>query len=488
VLDAAIAQLRFAASLALGRPFRLGSLDRLVDALRATLDEFGALDPEGAELVTGPTLDETTRLEVQHRRFRAQATRAARETAYYARLFADLGLDPARLRPEDVARVPLTAKAALRDDPDAFVRRSARPYLRGLTTGTTGCPTSVYFSLYELRVAVALAAIAFLTSGQITPDDVVRVSASSRGTLGNIGVAGACARIGALVYLAGVVDPAQALALLAEKHHLPGKKPRANILVTYLSYLGLLVEAGLAAGYRPADFGLERVFIGGEVVSRGLAARAEALFGPLAFGENWTMTETIPFGGTLCEAGHLHFEPSHGLLEVQVLERDGSAAPGEVGSLVVTPFPPYRETTLLLRYDTEHLVEALAAPPTCRLRHLPATGHVLGKRALAVRHDGGWTLPRDLLEPLASLACVPLPARYGAWAEPGGVAVEVLVREDTAAVRRAVEAALGERGVPLRALRLVTTPDALREPRPLRCDLREASFGPLPATGQLVPF
>jgi phenylacetate-coenzyme A ligase PaaK-like adenylate-forming protein len=64
---------------------------------------------------------------MQLRRFRGQAKRGARETAYYQRLFADLDLDPGRLRADDIARIPLTPKAALRADPTAFVRRGAKP-------------------------------------------------------------------------------------------------------------------------------------------------------------------------------------------------------------------------------------------------------------------------------------------------------------------------------------------------------------------------
>src|SRR6185436_7253725 len=111
--------------------------------------EFGAIAPDGAELLGGPALDEETRREMQIRRFRTQAARAARETAYYARLFKELELDPSQLRYEDIPRIPLTPKEALRDDPDAFVRSTAQPCFRTTTTGTTGRPTSVSFSQRE---------------------------------------------------------------------------------------------------------------------------------------------------------------------------------------------------------------------------------------------------------------------------------------------------------------------------------------------------
>lgn len=40
---------------------------------------------------------------------------------------------------------------------------------------------------------------------------------------------------------------------------MPRKVPQASVLTTYPSYLGELVELGLAAGYEPADFGLRWV-------------------------------------------------------------------------------------------------------------------------------------------------------------------------------------------------------------------------------------
>ena len=87
----------------------------------------------------------------------------------------------------------------------------------------------------------------------------------------------------------------------------------------------------------------------------------------------------------------------------------------------------------------------------CGLGHLPATTDLLGKRRLAVRHDDGWLLPRDVLEALEAIEDVPLPARCGFWAGSGGVAVEAVVRHTTPDVRSSIM--LGLRGVPVRELR-----------------------------------
>src|SRR5258708_28010204 len=148
MLETTLAQLRFAASLVFGMRFSRRSLEQLAASLRAPQHEFGTIGSEGAPLLGGPTLDEETRGAMQLRRFRTQAVRAARETAYSHRLFECLALDPARLRYEDIAHLPLTPKEDLRADPDAFVCLTARPYLRALTTCTPGAPTRILFSQY----------------------------------------------------------------------------------------------------------------------------------------------------------------------------------------------------------------------------------------------------------------------------------------------------------------------------------------------------
>jgi phenylacetate-CoA ligase len=103
----------------------------------------------------------------------------------------------------------------------------------------------------------------------ITPEDIVLISTSARATFGNTCFMGACARIGAQVSLGALVEPELTLALLAEPRHLPGKKSRVSALSIYPSYLGGLVTNGLRLGYRPADFGVERILSGGEIVTAG---------------------------------------------------------------------------------------------------------------------------------------------------------------------------------------------------------------------------
>jgi hypothetical protein len=178
--NASLARLRFAVSLTLGLPFSLRALDRLIDTLQAKGPAPQAPDALAGGLPRGLALDAETRQAMQLRRLRTQAIRAARETRYYQALFARLDLDPARLDAPTLARLPLTPKDALREDPDAFVCRTARPVFRTTTTGTTGRPTGVSFSAYEMATYIALSAIGSLGSGEITPADIVQLSTSAR--------------------------------------------------------------------------------------------------------------------------------------------------------------------------------------------------------------------------------------------------------------------------------------------------------------------
>src|SRR5262249_12973057 len=80
------------------------------------------------------------------------------------------------------------------------------------------------------------------------------------------------------------------------------------------------------------------------------------------------------------------------------------------------------------------------------LRHMPATGPLLGKLSLSVQHDQGWIFPRQIAEAVEAVEEVPLPARYGYWAVSGGIAVEVVTRGDELSVRRTLEKRLDEQG------------------------------------------
>jgi phenylacetate-coenzyme A ligase PaaK-like adenylate-forming protein len=467
-----VAGKRHAASLAFGLPLSPRALDSMVNSLVRSVSAGNGFDVEGLLPAGGLGGNAKAVAALQRHRFRDRVRHAGRTVPYYRELFAELSIDPAGASP---GVVPVTRKDALRDRPEDFVSSMSRPFIRVTTTGTTGRPTIVHFSQREWRAIGALSAFSMIGNGALTPDDIVQICITPRAVLPNHAVTSSCAAVGAVVHVVGMADPQEALTLLAQKHRIPGKKDRVSVVTGNPSYIGLLVEHGLATGWRPEQFGVERMLLGGELITDGFRRRAQRLFGPVEVRQSYALTELVPFNGRLCREGHVHFEPTSGLVEVIDPDTAVAAAPGAVGTVVATPFRPYRETTVLLRFDTGDAVRALPDTPSCELRNLPGTGPLLGKLSGAVRHDGGWTFARDVAEAVEAVDEVPLPGRYRFTAVPDGVAVEVAVRSgcDVAAARRRVAAELETRGVPLRSLSTVDDPAKLREPAKCRCDFDE---------------
>ncbi|MGW4345090.1 phenylacetate--CoA ligase family protein [Streptomyces sp. NPDC004690] len=478
----ALSQLRYGMSILLNRRIRPQDLERIARDLVATLGEFGAPGADSA-LLPGQAagIDPEVRRTVTRRSLRATARTAARHTAYYRRLFGDLGLDPDALDPDDGtwARVPVTPKQALRGLPGAFVSTAARPALMALTTGTSGTPTAVWYSRAELDITLALSTISAVLGMGLRPHHTLAYAGCSRATLPLLNAEESTTRVGASFVQFGTLEPALALDRLAAPLGLPGKAPQITHLSTAASYLAALVHRAEHDGWRPADFGLESIGVGGEVLSRPLRERAEAVFGARVT-TSYLMTETLPSGGTPCGQGHLHHTTEFGHLEVLDPRTWEPTPPGGTGVVVHTPYVPYRECTLLLRYATGDLVRLPAAAPDCELAHLPATSEILGR----------WSGPlsaavttRDLLDLVEAEPEVPLPARYALAERPdGGAELHLLVRALPArALRARLEERIAAAGLPLTGLVLYDDRTVLPPTAPLRADLREHSFETAPS-------
>ncbi|MFB7594191.1 phenylacetate--CoA ligase family protein [Streptomyces sp. NPDC056160] len=478
----ALSQLRYGMAVLRNSRIRPRDLERIARDLVATLEEFGAPGADSA-LLPGQAgqIDPEVRRTVTRRSLRATARAAVRHTAYYRHLFGELGLDADALDPyadstgpDSWARVPVTPKKALRGLPGAFVSAAARPALAALTTGTSGTPTAVWYSRAELDVTIALSTISAVLGMGLRPHHTLAYAGCSRATLPLLNAEESTTRVGASFVQFGTLEPALALDRLAAPLGLPGKAPQITHLSTSASYLSALVHRAERDGWRPGDFGLHSVGVGGEVLSRPLRERAEAVFGARVT-SSYLMTETLPSGGTPCGAGHLHHTTEFGHLEVLDPRTWEPTPPGGTGVIVHTPYFPYRECTLLLRYATGDLVRRPTTAPGCELAHLPATSEILGR----------WTGPlstalttRDLLDLIEAEPEVPLPARYAVTEQPGGGAlVHLLVPALPAtALRARLEERAAAAGLPLAGLVLYDDRSAMPPTSPLRADLREHSF------------
>lgn len=445
-----------------------------LEALRAVVTHLKVQFAAGTQpvLTNRPPAVDGDRLAGRLRRFRRVAAHAARATAYYAEVFEGIGLDPERLAWEDIPRIPLTPKAHLRDRLADFVAADAEPMFCSYTGGTSGGqPIGLWWSDREFEATALMTNIIALLGPELD-EDIYLFTGDSTQFL-SMTVNGRSNQIfGDPTIWGRMHSPDSTLDQMTTAHRRGSGRMRPSVMIAFPSYWGLLVEAARRRGLGPADFGLRFLNMGGELATRGLRRRCAAVFGDMPVYDVYGSSELWGSGNAMmCQEGHLHFGPN---AHWEFLDPDSGepAAPGAVANLVATVLPPLRETTLLLRYDSEDCFRMLEGPTTCGWPE-PASGPMLGKRALSLRHeDGGWTFPRQILEAIEDLDEIPLPARCGFWAHEGGVAVELVAPGATAALRRRLGENLEREGVRLTALHLREDRAGLARAYPLRCDGR----------------
>ena len=472
MLDTGWRQLRYGIAMAMGRELSVPNVRRLVDDLLATRAEFGGLGREEMQDMLGTPLDPEARRMMDARRWRNAVRQAYEGTTYYRDTMDGLGLAPDQLTLDRSGELPPTPKEALRSRPEAFVNVRGKPVLQAWTTGTTGAPTSIWFSRYELELAASLSAVSFIMSMGLAEEDVLQICMSSRAVLGLHNTMEAWRMIGAACFLTGIIDPAETLARLAAPVHLPGKKARVSAISISPSYLAMLVHAAPRLGYSKDDFGLERILCVGEILTDALRMRAEATFGGTVT-DNYGMTETFPVAGITCREGPLHVSGEQGLVEILEPGTYTPTQPGHVGMLVITPFPPYRQTTPVLRLATGDMVRRLRDDPTCELAALPASSPLLGKAALCPRLGERPLYQRHILELLEAEPGLPLPCRYAV--NPAGEGFELHVLAD--GPNAGLERRLQERGrtmdLPIVAVTLHGNLASMPGPQFARALLRE---------------
>jgi hypothetical protein len=197
------------------------------------------------------------------------------------------------------------------------------------------------------------------------------------------------------------------------------------------------------------------------------------------------MTEVLPVSGRTCGQHHLHVDLNMGMVEVVSLVGPRPAAPGELGTMVVTPFFPYRDCMPVFRYDTRDLVRRLPDERlTCNLAAVPALSPILGKAEQAVSAGGQLVTPRDIVEVLEQLPGAPWPAQYLAAGTDRGLCLTVTpstLAATTAAELAARFAAIGIDCI----VDVAATDDPLRA---VRADLLETTFTADAPTVGLAPI
>jgi len=471
MFETGVRQLRLAMSIIWGRPISARNLERLIGDAIATLEVFGAPGDDVQELLDGPFADAKARREFQNTALRRTAGRLSKRSPYYRAAFAAAGVDPQKLTVDTVTAIPVTRKRTLVERRHDFLCEGSEPYLTSRTTGTTGAPAEIWISRYEAEAWPAISALAGVLRDEIRPSDCMQLNISSRATAAVHHGMELSRLVGSKARLLGVIPPDESLdALLTTGDEAP------TLLNTYPSYLALLLRAARRRGLGPDDFHLRRIDCNGEVLSSALARAAAGTFGA-EVNDNFGMTEILPVSSRACAQGHLHHDLNIGYVEVLDLDTGEPVAPGELGSVVITPYYPYRECMPVFRYDTRDLVRRLPEEPlACDLAGTPATSRVLGKADGLLRADGRAVTTRDLVEVLEGLPSEPWPARYGATVAGGRVLLTLSSQTLDGLTTGEVERRFSASGIDLRVTNGVSADGGATAFRPLRADLMETTF------------
>jgi phenylacetate-coenzyme A ligase PaaK-like adenylate-forming protein len=473
MLETGIRQFRMALGMVWGRKLNTDNLARLVADALATLTEFGEPGSDVQLLLDGPLTNPEARLEFTNRSLRRTARRLDAQSPFYNRRFAAAGISPAKLDVESLRTIPVTVKRDLIERQAEFLCADATRYLSTRSTGTTGRPTEVWLSRYEIELWSGLGGLAGVLRDEIRPSDIVQVNVSSRATASvhlNVAV---CRLVGAGCRILGIVPPDEALDNLAEGG--------ATLLATCPSYLGELVVAARRRGMGPGDFQLRRIDGGGEVLSSSLAAAARETFGVPRVSDIFAMTEVIPVTGRNCSQGHLHHDINMGLVELLDLETGAPAAPGALSTVVITPYYPYRECMPVLRYDTRDVVRVLPEGElTCEVAGIPATSALLGKADQLLRLSPTEVVtPRQLVEAVEALPSQPWPGRFRAHNSDGRLRLSLPESSVAGLSEAGAREHFAQHGLDA-DLVLVRDEDAVSL-RNLRSDLHETTFVARPA-------
>jgi len=468
MFETGIRQLRMAMGMVWGRRLDARNLGRLVDDALATLAEFGEPGADTQQLLGGPMADPEERQEFAKRGLRRTARRLAVQSPFYARRFEAAQIRPGDLDIDSLRTIPVTTKRDLVERSRDFLCADVAVHLTTRTTGTTGRPAEIWLSRYEMELWPALGTLAAVLHDELRPDDIMQVNVSSRATAAMHLSAASCRLAGAGCRLLGIVSPDEALDNLHEGG--------ATLLSTYPSYLAELVTAARRRGMGLADFKLRRVTVGGEVLSPSLAQAARQTLGVPLVDDAYSITEVIPVTAVTCSQGHLHHEPNTGLTELLDLQTGEPAAPGALGTLVITPYFPYRDCMPVFRYDTRDVVRALPQEAlSCEVAGIPATGPILGKADYLLHLSPGEVITsRDLVDAIEALPTEPWPARFRAAGRGGRIQLTLPAAAINGFGEAAARRHFADAGLDVDLI--IVSDDEATSLRRTRSDLHETTF------------
>ncbi len=277
---------------------------------------------------------------------------------YYRAQLDERGIKPKDIRTlDDVRRLPLTDKTALRDTyPFGMFAVPLDEVVRlHSSSGTTGKPVVVGYTRGDINTWTEMTARVGAAAG-VHRGDLVDMSFLYGMFTGGWGMHYGLERIGATMIPAGSGN--------TERHIMMMQDFGTTVLVSTPSYALYLAEVGEQMGVDFTTLPLRLGLFGGEPCSSAAKKEIEARLGIRAT-DNYGLSEVMgPGVSGECECGcGLHIAEDHVLWELLDPQSGEPVAPGEPGELVFTSLT--KEAFPVLRYRTHDLTRVTTERCEC---------------------------------------------------------------------------------------------------------------------------
>ncbi|WP_243312017.1 phenylacetate--CoA ligase family protein [Fundidesulfovibrio agrisoli] len=304
------------------------------------------------------TMERDQLRQLQLERLQSTLTRVARNVPYYRKAFAEAGIDPDDFRSiSDLARIPFTTKAVLRDAyPYGFFAVPLREVVRlHASSGTTGKATVVGYTAGDMKKWASLVA-RVLVAGGVTREDVVQIAFHFGLFTGGFGFQQGAEALGAALVPASSGNTRRQIAIMQDF--------KTSVLVCTPGYALHLARVMEEMGVNANALNLRHGLFGAESWSEAARAQIEDRL-KLTATDNYGVSEVMGPGvaGECLERNGLHISEDHFLVEVVDPATGEPVAEGEEGELVITTLS--KEAFPLIRFRTGDRTRLLPGACPC---------------------------------------------------------------------------------------------------------------------------
>jgi phenylacetate-CoA ligase len=300
--------------------------------------------------------------ELQLQKLKTQITCALRAPFYKERLTKTGIKDSDCFKSlDDLKRIPFTTKNDLREGfPYGFLAIPKEEVVRlHASSGTTGTPTTIYFSREDIKQWAGYMARCIYGTG-CTKDDVFQNMITYGLFTGGLGLHQGGEEVGMLVIPAGAGNTARQFRMMQDYG--------TTVLHATPSFLLHLETKMKEAGVKRESLSLKRAFAGAEPYSEDTRRRIESLL-KIDVYNSYGLSEMNGPGVAFecqCKDG-LHIWEDGYIAEIINPDTLEPVAEGEIGELVLTIL--CREAMPILRYRTRDLTAFYTEPCKCTRTH-----------------------------------------------------------------------------------------------------------------------